>query len=128
MCTQRQKGHPQRNNSDWFHDLDQEIQVLLDEKRKLHLRHLQENSESSKIALAAVKAKVQMEIRQLKDNWWREQALNLQRMADNHDYHGLFNGLKAIYGPRSNMVAPVRSADESSAIQTSTSSSIRSPW
>lgn len=32
-------------------------------------------------------------------------------MADNHDYHGLFTGLKAIYGPRSNAVVPVKSAD-----------------
>lgn len=26
-------GHPQRNTPDWFHDLDQEIQALLDEKK-----------------------------------------------------------------------------------------------
>ena len=31
-------------------------------------------------------------------------------MADNHNYRGLFAWLKAIYGPKSNAVAPVRSA------------------
>lgn len=34
-------------------------------------------------------------------------------MADNHNYRGLFAGLKAIYGPKSNAVAPVKSADGS---------------
>ena len=32
-------------------------------------------------------------------------------MAENHNYRGLFAGLKAIYGPKSNAVAPVKSAD-----------------
>ena len=34
-------------------------------------------------------------------------------MADNHNYRGLFSGLKAIYGLKSNLVAPVKSADGS---------------
>ena len=34
-------------------------------------------------------------------------------MADNHNYHGLFAGLKAIYGPKSNAVAPVKTEDDS---------------
>ena len=32
-------------------------------------------------------------------------------MSDRNDTHGLFNSLKTIYGPRSNAVAPVWSAD-----------------
>ena len=34
-------------------------------------------------------------------------------MVDNHNYRRLFAGLKAIYGPKSNAVAPVKSADGS---------------
>ena len=34
-------------------------------------------------------------------------------MADNHNYCGLFAGLKAIYGPKSNAVAPVKTANGS---------------
>ena len=32
-------------------------------------------------------------------------------MADDHNYRGLFTGQKAIYGPKSNAVAPVKLAD-----------------
>ena len=79
--------------------------------RSKHLRHLQENSERSKIALAEIKAEVQREVRALKNDWWQRRAKELQHMADNHNYRGLFAGLKAIYGPKSNAVAPVKSAD-----------------
>ena len=33
-------------------------------------------------------------------------------MADKHGLHGLYNGLEAIYGPKTNAVGPVLSADE----------------
>ena len=60
-----------------------------------------------------VKVKVQREVRALKNDWWQRRAEELQRMADNHNYRGLFTGLKAIYGPKSNAVVPVKSADGS---------------
>ena len=49
----------------------------------------------------------------MKDKWWNEKAEELQEMVDKNDFHDLFEGLKAIYGPRSNAVAPVKSADGS---------------
>lgn len=97
----------------WFWENGDEIDELLKKKQRFNERHLLENSESSKAALTQVKNEVQRKIRQLKDSWWCRQAENLQEMADNHDYHGLFSGLKAIYGPKTNAVAPVKSADGS---------------
>jgi len=35
----------------------------------------------------------------------------MQEMADRHDSQGLFVALKVVYGPRSNVVAPVKSDD-----------------
>ena len=71
------------------------------------------NSAATNIALREIKAKLQREIRAKKDKWWNEKAEELQEMADKNDSHGLFEGLKAIYGPRCNAVAPVKSADGS---------------
>ena len=106
-------GHPKRKSPDWFQEHESSIQELLDEKRKLHMQHLKVNSVRSKTALKNIKAKVQREIRAMKDKWWNDKAAELQAMADKNDTHGLFSGLKAIYGPRSNTVAPVKTADGS---------------
>ena len=56
---------------------------------------------------------MQREVKALKNDWWQRRAEELQRMADNHNYHGLFAGLKAIYGPESNAVASGKSEDSS---------------
>ena len=106
-------GHPHRKTPDWFWEHGKEIERLLEEKKRKHLRHLQENSKRSKSALAEVNAKVQREVRILKNDLWQRRAEELQSMADNHNYRGLFAGLKAIYGPKSNAVAPVKTADGS---------------
>ena len=79
--------------------------------RSKHLWHLQENYERSNSALAEIKAEVQREVRALKNDCWQRRAEELQHMADNHNYRGLLAGLKAIYGPKSNAVAPVKTAD-----------------
>ena len=56
---------------------------------------------------------MQREVRTLKNDWWQRRAEELQSMADNHNYRGLFAGLKAIYGPINNAVVPVSTADGS---------------
>ena len=104
-------GHPHRKTPDWFFEHGKEIERLLEEKKSKHLRHLQENSKRSKSALAEVKAKVQMEVRTLKNDWRQRRVDELQSMADNRNYCGLFAGLKAIYGPKSNAVTPVKTVD-----------------
>ena len=36
----------------------------------------------------------------MKDDWWNSKAKELKkRLADVHDYQGLFAALRAIYGP-----------------------------
>lgn len=106
-------GHPTKKTPDWFCEHSDEIEQLLEEKKRKLMRHLQENTATSKALLNEVKAKVQREIRAMKNSWWQRKAEELQELADNHDYRGLFAGLKALYGPRINPVAPVKSADSS---------------
>lgn len=106
-------GHPNGNTPDWFWEHGEEIKVLLEEKKRRHLFHLKEDSPQSKAALNEIKARVQREIRAMKNDWWQRKAEELQELADNQDYRGLFAGLRAIYGPKTNPVAPVRSDDGS---------------
>ena len=65
------------------------------------------------MAFLIVRAKAPKTIQKMKDDWWNSKAKGLQRLADVHDYQGLFAALRAIYGPCSNAVAPVKSADGS---------------
>ena len=106
-------GHPNKTTPDWFWEHSDEIEQLLEEKRHKLQKHLQENTATSKAQLNEVKARVQKEIRAMKNSWWQKKAEELQELADNHDYRGLFAGLKALYGPRTNPVAPVQSGDGS---------------
>ena len=106
-------GRPSRKTPEWFLENEEGIQPLLDEKTRIYNRHLRENSATTNIALKEIKAKLQREIRVMKDKRWNEKAEELQEMTDKNDSHGLFEGLKAIYGPRGNAAAPVKSADGS---------------
>ena len=49
----------------------------------------------------------------MKNHCWNSKAKELQRLADLHAYQGLFAALRAIYGPCSNVIAPVKSANGS---------------
>ena len=106
-------GHLRRKSPDWFQDNEKAIQCLLVEKQRAYNKYLQESTASTEAAFKSVKSKVQREIRAMKDKSWSKEAEELQEMADKNDSHGLFCGLKAIYGPRSNSIAPVRNADGS---------------
>ena len=50
-------------------------------------------------------------MRELKSQWWREKALEIQRLADSVDTRGFFNATKAVYGPSYRGLIPLRSKD-----------------
>ena len=106
-------GHLKHKNTDWFQEHDEEVQSLLAEKQKAHMQYLACDSQHNKMAFLLVRAKVQKRIQMMKDDWWNSKAEKLQRLADVHDYQGLFAAQRAIYGPCSSAVAPVKSADGS---------------
>ena len=47
----------------------------------------------------------------MKEKWWKDKSAEQQRAADNHDMQTYYNGLLAIYGPRTISVLHVKSAD-----------------
>ena len=104
-------GHPERKHQDWF-DNNEEITTLLQEKQEAFTSWLHDkDSQAKHDRLRDIKGKVQTELRQMKDNWWESKAAELQQYADEHNSKKFFAGLKEVYGPTSNAMAPVRSAD-----------------
>ena len=104
-------GKPEKRSKDWFEDNDENIQKLIDVKNRAHRKFLLINNNQTKAALSKAKADLQRSIRKMKDDWWNKKAEELQCMADRHDTHGLFDSLRSIFGPRTNAIAPIKSAD-----------------
>ena len=53
----------------------------------------------------------QTELRQMKDKWWQLKAAELEQYSDVHNFKRFFEGLKTVYCPSSNAMAPVPSSD-----------------
>jgi exonuclease III len=107
-------GFVQRKHQDWFDENDSEIQGLLDQVHAQHTAWINDKKSSSKhSAYKCTKQKVQARLRDMKDSWWKQKAEALQQAADRKDSKSFFDGLKAVYGPRSSGSTPIYNNDES---------------
>jgi len=95
----------------WFEDNDQEIQTLLDQMHRQHTAWINDkNSVSKKSTYQRTKQLAQARLRSMKDSWWRQKADELQMAADRKDSKNFFDGLKAVFGPRSTGSTPIYSS------------------
>ncbi|XP_035685672.1 uncharacterized protein LOC118422260 [Branchiostoma floridae] len=105
-------GHIKRKHQDWFDNNNEEITSLLKKKQEAFTQWLNDkNSTAKHDHIKHLRSKVQVELRKMKNKWWESKAAELQQFADEHNTGKFFAGLKAVYGPSSNAMAPVRSAD-----------------
>ena len=105
-------GFVKRKHQDWFDENDTEIGLLLDSLHQAHKTWLQEKNSSRKKGIyTKLKADVQKRLRCMKDKWWLEKAVELQEASDRKDMKRFYDGLKAVYGPKSVSLAPIRSMD-----------------
>ena len=47
----------------------------------------------------------------MKNKWWQHKAAELEQYSDKHNFKRFFDGLKTVYGPSSNAMAPVSSSE-----------------
>lgn len=95
-CTLSYKTKPQ----DWFDENDNEILWLLDIKRQAFIAW--QNAISCKAkrkAHAKAKAVIRSRVGQLKNEWWTRKVLEIQQLADCGDTRGIFDTMRAVYGP-----------------------------
>ena len=107
-------GFVERKHQDWFDENDEEIEPLLNAMHVAH-RNFIGNKQSSVLKKAYLESKrsAQRRLRHMKNKWWEDKAAELQEAADKHNTKALFEGLKAVYGPRSNSSTPILTADNS---------------
>ena len=95
-------GHPSRKHQDWFDENDDEIQRLLEEKRRLLKAHQDDTSSvSKKAAYSNICKTVQTKLRDMQDSWLRKKTEEIQSFADRKDMKKFHDALKTIYGPKS---------------------------
>lgn len=105
-------GFVKRKHQDWFDESDVEISKLLD---TLHTTHkiwtVDKSSSAKKKDYLEAKRVSQRRLRQMKEAWWSKKAAELQLAADTHNSKAFYEGLKAVYGPKSSGTSPIHSAD-----------------
>ncbi|KAM9816523.1 uncharacterized protein ACBT44_010821 isoform 1-T2 [Syngnathus typhle] len=105
-------GYKARKHQDWFDENDTEIEQLISKKRET-FRVWQNDitCTAKRQAHSKAKADVQSRVRQIKNSWWTERALEIQSLADSGDTRGFFSATKAVYGPSHRGQKPLRSKD-----------------
>ncbi|CAI9725578.1 Hypothetical predicted protein [Octopus vulgaris] len=94
-------GQITRNHQDWFDENDQEIQKLLEEKRRLLRAHQNDTTcTAKKAAFNNIRSTVQAKLRLMQDAWLSAKADEIQGYADKHDTKKFYEALKAVYGPQ----------------------------
>ncbi|CAI9719175.1 Hypothetical predicted protein [Octopus vulgaris] len=92
-------GQVTRNHQDWFDENDQEIQKLLEEKRRLLRAHQNDTTcTAKKAAFNNIRSTVQAKLGLMQDAWLSAKADEIQGYADKHDTKKFYEALKAVYG------------------------------
>ena len=105
-------GYSKRKQPDWFDESNHEIKDLLAKRRATHNACLNDKSSQKKRdQYRWLRSQAQSKIRNIKDAWWADKAVELQGYADQHATKLFFSGLKAVYGPTSKNMTPIRAED-----------------
>ena len=105
-------GFVKRKHKDWFDENDQEIQHMLQAMHTAHKAWISDKNSSAKKQLyLTAKRESQRRLRKMKETWWRQRAEELQVAADTHNAKAFYEGLRAVYGPKSTGNSPVYSSD-----------------
>ena len=110
-------GPVKKSHKDWFDDNNDKIKPLLEELHDLRDQSIMDKDNSILAsAYRSCKQKVQASLRAMQNNWWMQRAMDVQAAADRRDAKTLFQGLKAIFGPRKSSYPSVKSKDGKSVI------------
>ena len=100
-------GEMKRHHQDWFDANDSEIQKLLTDKYTAHRAWLaHRESESKRKHFSETRRILQKRLRQLKDEWWKRKAEEIQLYADSNNAKMFYSSLREVYGPPQKKFSP----------------------
>ena len=104
-------GVEARKHRDWFDENNTDIRMLLCEKNKAHNRFLACPTASNKAVFKDLQAEAQRNLRRMENEWWTVRAGGLQSYADTGDLHNFYAGVRAVCGPITRTLTPVKAAN-----------------
>ncbi|XP_035263189.1 uncharacterized protein LOC118221872 isoform X1 [Anguilla anguilla] len=106
-------GYMSRKHQDWFDENDTEIEQLISKKRKAFRAWKNDvTCNAKRVAYSKAKVDIQCQVRERKNSWWTEKALEIQTLADSGNTRSFFSATKAVYGPSYRGLNPLRSKDK----------------
>ena len=119
-------GFKIKKRQDWFDENDKQLQEIMGQKRKAFSAvQNDQQSAAKRKRYQECKAEVQKVIRNLKNQWWKEKACEIQQLADANETRDIFNAIKAIFGPSTYGQAPLKSKDGSTFLKSNADISAR---
>ena len=61
--------------------------------------------------LKAARETLQLQLREIENDWWLQKAKKMQKEADENNSAGFFNSLKEMYGPQAKISNAILSDD-----------------
>ena len=105
-------GFPKRKNQDWFNENDADTKQLIEQLHQAHAKYMaNRKSRKAKANYFSAKRTTQGRLRTLKEQWWKQKADELQLAADTRNTAAFYQGLKAVYGPKTKYTSPLLSSD-----------------
>lgn len=102
-------GYAGRKHQDWFDQNDKEIEELLRVKKRAFDAHQAcKKNNTKRKAHAEAKAEVQRRTRTMKNEFWKTKANELEAYAANNDLYNFHKAARAVYGPKTQINAPLR--------------------
>ena len=109
-------GPAKRRHQDWFDENDPAIQVLLDNKHKLHKEYLNDKSASRRDTYNNARLSLDSNLNIMRNTWLSNKADEIQLAADQNNSKKFYDSIKAIYGPQSSGSSPLLTTDGSTLI------------
>ena len=110
-------GPVRRTHRDWFDENNDIIKPLLEELHDLKVQYIRDKDDGIIAAsYKACKQAVQASLRAMQNAWWMARAAEVQAAADRRDAKSLYQGLKAIFGPKKSSYPSVKSKNGKSVI------------
>lgn len=83
---------------------------LLEEKRKIHIEHDRNSSESTKQKLLAAKSNLQRLTRKCANQYWEKLCSEIQQASDMGNIRKMYEKIRVAIGPTAKKLVPLRSA------------------
>ena len=110
-------GSVRRTHKDWFDENNDTIKPLLNELHDLKAQHIRDKDDGViATSYKACKQTVQASLRAMQNAWWMARAAEVQAAADRRDAKSLYQGLKAVFGPKKSSYPSVKSKNGKSVI------------